>query len=121
VAKFSLRRYEDQALFSVVLGIVACLSLITQALMTFRNVNWAEKVILYGNPTRKYLILLAALITLGLGLGAVGFGFNSAGQRRNDRPQFSWIGFFLGAGAICLTIVLVFIFQTRSEFLAIGR
>jgi len=121
VAKFSLRRYENQALFSVVLGITACLSLIAQALMIFRNLNWAEKVILYGNPTYKYMILLTSLISLGLGVGAVGFGFNSAGQRRNEKPQLSWAGFFLGAGVICLAVIFTSIFQIRSEFLPISR
>jgi uncharacterized membrane protein HdeD (DUF308 family) len=119
VVTFSLRRYESQALASVVLGIVSCISLIVQALLVFRNINFVEWTVLYGNPNRRYIVLAASAVTLLLGFSALCLGFNSAGQRRNDRPQMSWVGFFLGVGVVCLAIVFVFFFRTRAEF--VGR
>ena len=117
MVKFSLRRYESQALASVVLGIVSCVTLIAQALVVFRHMNFAEWTVLYGNPNRRYLIFCATAVTLLLGLSALGLGLNSAGQRRNERPQMSWVGFFLGVGVVCLATVFLYFFHTRSEFI----
>ena len=117
MAKFSLRRYESQALASVVLAIASCISLIGQALLVFRGINYSEWTILYGNPNRRYMVYCAAAVTLLLGFSALGLGFNSAGQRRNERPQMSWVGFFLGVGVVCLATVFLYFFHTRSEFI----
>lgn len=117
MAKFSLRRYESQALASVVLAIASCISLIGQAYLVFRDIDYSEWTILYGNPNRRYMVYCAAAVTLLLGFSALGLGFNSAGQRRNERPQMSWLGFFLGVGAVCLAIVFVFFFYSRAEFI----
>ena len=42
----------------------------------------------------------------------VGFvlGWNSAGQRRNDKPMRSWVGFFVGGGVVTLDVVLMLAF-----------
>ncbi|HSW46608.1 MAG TPA: hypothetical protein VLM89_13675 [Phycisphaerae bacterium] len=121
MAKFSLRRYEDQARASVVVGIAACLGLLAQAVLVFRHINLSEWTIMYGSPNRRTLVLAATAAVLGLGLAALGLGFNSAGQKRNDKPQFSWIGFFLGAGTICLTIIFMCLFHFRAEFIGVPK
>jgi hypothetical protein len=56
-------------------------------------------------------------MTMVLAASGFGFGLSSAGQRRNDKPQLSWTGFFIGAAILCLTVVLLFIFRVRGEFI----
>jgi tellurite resistance protein TehA-like permease len=121
VAKFSLRRFEDQAKASIVLGIVACVSLVVQAAMVFRHVDWSDVVIIYGNPSRRYLVLATTAISFLIGVSALGLGLNSAGQRRNEQPKLSWAGFFLGAGVICLTVIIFMLFYLRSEYIGLGK
>ncbi len=117
MAKFSLRRFEDQARASVLLGIVACVNLVAQVIMVFRHIDTSAWVIMYGNTTRKYLVLLTTAACLLMGAAAVGLGYNSAGQRRNEKGQLSWLGFFMGAGVVCLAVICYFVFHTRSEFI----
>ena len=117
MTKFSLRRFEDQAKASVVLGIVACVSLVAQATMVFRHIDTSQWVIIYGNMNRKYLVMITTAICLLIGVAALGLGFNSAGQRRNEKPQWSWTGFFLGAAVICFAVIFFVVFRTRSEFI----
>ena len=121
MTKFSLRRFEDQAKASVVLGIVACVGLVVQAIMVFRHIDTNEWAIMYGNPTRKYLVMITTAISLLVGVAALGLGYNSAGQRRNEKPQLSWTGFFLGAGVICFAVIFFVVFRTRSEFMGLGK
>lgn len=120
VAKFSLRRYEDQAKAGAALGIVACVSLLAQAFMVFRHVDTQQWVIAYGNPSRRYMVMITTAISLLIAVAALGLGLNSAGQRRNEKPMLSWVGFFIGAGVICLAIIFYMVFHLRSEFLGIG-
>lgn len=117
MAKFSLRRYETQARASLVVSLASVVSLCGLIVLIARNFGWRELVILYGNPAYRLMIYAAALVTMGLATLGLGFGFNSAGQRRNDKPQLSWMGFFIGAVVLCLVVVLLFFFQTRSEVL----
>jgi hypothetical protein len=60
-------------------------------------------------------ILLAAAITILLAATGFGFGLSSAGQRRNDKQQLSWIGFFIGAIVLAMTFVALFVFVQRGE------
>jgi len=117
VAKFSLRRYDTQARVSVIVSLASIASLMVLAYLLCRNLVWSERVIFYGNPTYKLIVYGAAFVTMLLAASGFGFGLNSAGQRRNDKPQLSWTGFFVGAAVLCLTVVLVFIFRSRSEFI----
>jgi len=115
-AKFSLRRYETQARVSMFVGIASCLCLLALAVLVFHNADWSEWVIYYARPWRRQIVFLAGAVTLLAAVTALGFGFNSAGQRRNTRPRESWLGFFLGAGVVCLALVLLFIFHQRAIF-----
>ena len=117
MAKFSLRRYENQALASIVLGVAACISLTCEAILVLRYFDFSQKVVYYSNPSRRLLVFGAAAATLLLGFCALGLGFNSAGQRRNERPQMSWVGFFLGVGVVCIATVFAFFFHTRAEYI----
>jgi hypothetical protein len=117
VVKFSLRRFEDQAKASVVLGVVACVSVVVQVIMVFRHIDTAQWVIMYGSTSRKYLVMIMTVLSLLIGVAALGLGFNSAGQRRNEKPKLSWLGFFMGAGVICLAVIGFVVWRTRSEFM----
>ena len=120
MAKFSLRRYDTQARASVIVSLASVASLLGMIALLSRNFFWSETTIVYGNPAYKLIIYGAAFVTMVLSAFGFGFGFNSAGQRRNDKPQLSWIGFFIGAAVLCLTVVLLFFFRSRSEVLVTG-
>ena len=117
MAKFSLRRYDTQARVSVIVSLASIVSLMALVLLLYRNLAWSERAIFYGNPAYKLAVYGAGFVTLLMAASGFGFGLNSAGQRRNDKPQSSWTGFFIGAAVLCLTVVLLFIFRTRSEFI----
>jgi hypothetical protein len=118
VAKFSLRRFENQALVSLVLSLLSVLTFAGLAgVLAFflrRGLDAKDLVFLYG-PRGKMAVLLAAAATLFLSAAGFGFGLNSAGQRRNDKQRLSWIGFFVGALILAFTLVLVFFFMQRGE------
>jgi len=120
MAKFSLRRYETQARASVIVALASVASLLGLVFLFSRNFVWSETVIVYGNPSYKLMVYGAAFVTLVLSAFGFGFGFNSAGQRRNDKPQLAWIGFFIGATVLCLTIILLCCFRARTEVITIG-
>ncbi len=122
MAKLSLRRYDVQARVSVILSIVSLVFLVGLTALIFRypKLLIQEKVILY-NPRglRMPLIYIFGLTALGLGIAGFGLGLNSAGQRRNDKPTHSWIGFFLGAGSITFTLILLYLFKAWGEALIV--
>ncbi len=114
MAKFSLSRPDAQARFSAILSLISCVCLAGLALLVFRHVDSKEWVITYGR-TRGQLVMAAAGITILLAVIAFGMGWSSAGQRRNDKPALSWLGFFVSAGVICLAVVIFFLFRNRGE------
>ncbi|MBN1491049.1 MAG: hypothetical protein JXA69_14135 [Phycisphaerae bacterium] len=116
MAKFSLRRYDVQATVSVALSAAAFFFILAMAAMIVTKLNLEMKVISYGKEgLRMPAIYLSGLAAFTLGVAGFGFGMNSAGQRRNDKPRRSWIGFFLGAGAITLSLILLALFRMWGE------
>jgi len=101
----------------VILGIISIASLIALAAVAFRSVDFSQFVIYYGNKTRELVVYVAGAITLILAGTGLGFGFNSAGERRNDKPHLSWLGFFISAGVLCSTLIVLFLFYSRKEFI----
>lgn len=66
-----------------------------------------------GGP-RYYAILVSTFV--GFAATAVGFAIslNSAERKTNPNPRLSWIGFFLNAGVLTLTLcVFIFFFFNR--------
>ena len=114
MAKFSLRRFENQALVSVIVSAISFLPLAAMTIFILKRMDWAEKTLYYG-PRSKVGILACGLFALMSSTIGFGFGLNSAGQRRNDKQQMSWIGFFLGALVLVLTFVVFAIFRLRGE------
>jgi hypothetical protein len=119
VLGFNLRRYDEQARFGVILSLASVGSLLVLMFFVFRHLKWSEWVI-YGSPTRQKLIYAAGALTMALATAGFGFGLNSAGQKRNDKPLLSWIGFFVGGAVLCLAIVILFFFYKQFESTAIG-
>lgn len=115
MAKFSLRRYDTQARVGLVLGILSALALLgLVGLILTSNLSWADRAFSFG-ARRKAAMMGATAVTLALGAAAAGFGYNSAGQRRNDRQGLSWLAFFIGAGTISLGLILFLIMRLRGE------
>jgi len=116
VAKLSLRRYDVQARVSVFLSLASIVFLIGLAVLVGRHMNLRETMILYNpNGLRAPLIYGFGLAALGLGAAGFGLGMNSAGQRRNDRPLHSWIGFFVGAFGMTFALVGLYLFLKWKE------
>ena len=114
MARLSLRRYDHQALASLWVSIVSLLAICGLMFLILRNLSMEELIIYYG-PQYRMAFLAGTAITILLSSLALGLGFNSVGQRRNDKQKFSWLGFFIGGGVLSLTIVLFLFFWMRGE------
>jgi hypothetical protein len=116
VAKFSLRRHDVQAQVSMVLSIAAVPFLLATAFLVLRNLVLSEKIIPYSSKSLLMpAIYLAAALAGSLATAGFGLGVNSVGQRRNDKPILSWIGFFVGATVMSLVLVLLLLFKMWGE------
>jgi len=121
VAKFSLRRYEDQATASVVLAIAGLVLAIPLTYLVFRNFNPDFGWIWYNPKTpRKLLVLAFAAMTGGVALLGFGFGLNSLGQRRNTNQSRSWLGFILGGVGMLLAFLLLASFWLMAKPAAVS-
>ena len=120
MARFSLSRYETQARFGLLIALVALLCLLGQVGVTlnvhkgFEGLDREQWIIRYGHA-RKLGVYAATAVTIAAAVIAVGFGYNSAGQRRNDRPGMSWAAFFIGASVVCGAVIVFMIFRFRGE------
>ena len=121
MAKFSLRRYEDQATASIVLAIAALILVIPLAYLVFRNFN-AELGWIWYNPKspRRLLVLAFAAMTGGMALLGFGFGLNSLGQRRNTNQNRSWLGFILGGLGMLAALLLLASFWLMAKPIAVS-
>lgn len=117
MAKFSLRRYDTQARLSVILSLASVVTLIGQvfAIWRERSPDPKETMTFYYGPYAKIAIWSVTAITLMLAIAGFGMGLSSAGQRRNNRQKLSWIGFFVGAGVLVLTLIVFAVFRLRGE------
>lgn len=98
----SLKTYEDQAKFSVILGVVASVAVLGAIVLILQRFDWATFMI----PMRSKGRMVAILGAIGVAalLSVIGFfvSLNTAGQKRNKNQSLSWTGFFFNA--IVLTI-----------------
>lgn len=114
VAKFSLRRYDTQATVGMYCALAALLCMVAQVILITQYLNTDDWIVLYG-PTRRLLVLAATATTIGIAIIGAGLGFNSAGQRRNEKGRQSWIGFFASVLIMCLSFALFLFFWMRGE------
>ncbi len=79
--------------------------------MVLRNYRHDLGQIIYGAQGRFVMVFLACILLSAVPSG-VGFllGWSSAGQRRNDKPAHSWVGFFLGGCVLTFNLILLIAF-----------
>lgn len=111
MAQGSLRRYDVQAKYSLVLSVLAVVPMVGAIGLFLRNFRWELGNIVYGK-TSSYASMFLAAVAVAAVLGVLGFvlGWSSAGQRRNDKQTRSWIGFFVGGTVVTLSIILLLAF-----------
>ncbi len=106
-----LRRYDVQASYASVLSILSIVPFIGAALLAHRNYEHELGQIVYG-AKGVFLPLFLGCVAVSMVPSAVGFflGWNSAGQRRNEKPARSWVGFFIGGVVLTLDLILLIAF-----------
>ncbi len=111
LARGSLRRYDVQAQYAFVLAIVSVLPLSAAAIAAWQRYDPDLSQIVYG-ASSYFAPAFLGCILLSILCGALAclLGFSSAGQRRNDKPKRSWLGFFVGSAAVTFGLILLIAF-----------
>jgi len=106
-----LRRYDVQATWALFSAVLATAPFLAAAYLVFSRFDSVLGQIRYGSHGRFIPAFVGCVGLSGL-LAMLGFilGWNSAGQRRNDKSRRSWTGFFLGGLIATLDIVLMIAF-----------
>ena len=106
-----MRRYNVQAAYSAGLAIASTIPLLAAAWLAWKRYDGVLGQIVYGSRGRFVPAFLSCiLISLVPSTIAFLLGWNSAGQRRNDKSGQSWIGFFLGGAVVTFNLVLLIAF-----------
>lgn len=106
-----LRRYDVQATYACILALISVVPLGGASLLAWRNYVPELGQILYVSGTPYLPAFLGSLCASGLcSMVAFILGWNSAGQRRNDKPTRSWLGFFIGGGVLTCNLILLIAF-----------
>ncbi len=103
-----LRRFDVQAKFAVALSVGAVVPLMGALAIALRNYDHNLGQIVHGSRG-LFLPMFLACVGSSLAAGVIGLalGLNSAGQRRNDKPKWSWTGFLVGSGVVTFDIILL--------------
>jgi phosphoglycerol transferase MdoB-like AlkP superfamily enzyme len=103
-----LRRYDVQASYALTLAILSIFPFLLAAYLALSRYDSVLSRIIYGSRG-KFVPVFAACVLLSLAAAGLAFllGWNSAGQRRNDKSGRSWMGFFLGGLVATLDVVLL--------------
>ena len=112
MARGSLRRYDVQARYAIILALVSIVPFLASAGLAIRNYSSDISNIIYMRGT-KWLPVFLGSLALAMLLSALGFvlGWSSAGQRRNEKSSWSWMAFFIGGGVLTLSFVLLVAFM----------
>jgi hypothetical protein len=106
MAKGSLRRFDVQAKWSLWLSLASILTWLGMLVLFLRN--WQgeiNQVQFRADGLYQPVYLACTALTIILATFGLALGFNSAGQRRNDRQKTSWTGFFVGLTVLGLGII----------------
>lgn len=106
MAKSSMRRFDVQAKWSLIMSLASILGCLGLLFMVYRNWMPETNQIVFRNPVFKFAFVGCTGFTLLLSFFGVALGFNSAGQRRNEKQRLSWTGFFVGTAVMAAAIVL---------------
>ncbi len=107
----SLRRFDVQARLAPVVAGISVLPLAGAGFGVIKRFNRDLGQIVYGSGSWFEVAFMVCVLSAML-LGGVAFllGWSSAGQRRNDKPTRSWVGFFLGGAVATFGLVLLIAF-----------
>jgi len=105
------RRFDVQATYALALSVFSAIPCLAAAAVLILKYDSKLGQIVYGSGGKVVpAFLLCVVLSLLPGFAGFLFGLSSAGQRRNDKPNRSWIGFFVG-GAVCtVDVILVLAF-----------
>lgn len=111
MARGSLRRYDVQARYAIILALVSIVPLVASAGLAIRNYSSDIRNIVYMGGS-KWLPVFLGFLSLAMLFSFLGFvlGWNSAGQRRNEKSSWSWVAFFVGGGVLMLSFVVLIAF-----------
>lgn len=118
---FKFKTYEDQARLSVMLAAVGCFCAIVAGVAVLKRFEPEQFWVKYGSHS-MLLPILGLTLLLALAASVTGFlvALHSAGQRRNKRSRLSWMGFFLNAGVITLTLSIAIFFALARNAVQIS-
>lgn len=105
-----LSAYETQARLSVILAVIGAVFTAATAFAVFQKFDPGVMAVVYAGDSLRFPIIMAGT-ALAMSASGIGFfiGLNSAGQKRNTKSGLSWVGFFINAVLLTIT-VCVFIF-----------
>lgn len=106
----SLRRFDVQARLALGLALAAVVPMVAALYFVKRNYNGDLGQIVYKNNTYAMGLLGAAALSMLFAAVACALGYVSAGQRINDRPGYSWTGFFVGGAVVTIDFIIVIAF-----------
>ena len=122
----NLRLDKTKATTSLVLGIIGLLGIMAMAVIVFKGFDGNDNVIRYHpkagfSQYRPYIVFAATPTVCIFGFLAGVLGFQSLGQKRNDRQRHSWLGLISGALSISLALVMFFAWMKLKEAIIIGQ
>ncbi len=111
MAAMNLRRYDVQATYALVLSLASVAPFLVAFALAATRFDPVLAQIRYGSEG-KFVGAFAACVLISMAPSALAFalGWNSAGQRRNDRQKRSWTGFFVGGLVLTLNFILLLAF-----------
>lgn len=106
-----LRRLDVQANCAVVLAFVSLVPCVAAGGVLVWKYDATLGQIVYGGAGKVVPVFVGCLLA-SLAPGVVSFllGWNSAGQRQNDKPGRSWLGFFVGGAVVTVDVILMIAF-----------
>lgn len=116
----NLRLYDTQAKFSLVLGLLSLLAAISMIYLVFRGFDSKQMAIYYNSKVgfgqyRSLLVMGTTVVCVLIGATGGIMGFNSLGQKRNNKQGLSWVGLMTGAISIAMSIVLFLAWKQLAD------
>ena len=106
-----LRRFDIQATYAMTCALISSAPCAVAVWLAISRYHPELRQIVYGAQGRFEPAFIAAIVgSIIPGMLGFALGWNSAGNRRNDRPIRSWIGFFVGGGVVTMDLVLLIAF-----------
>jgi len=120
MGKGSIRRFDVQAKWALwfsLASVVTCLGILV---LLIRNWDASISLVKYrADGFFQPAYLACSALTMVLAVFGLALGFNSAGQRRNDRQKTSWTGFFIGTFMLAAAIILLAAFWLLKQPLTV--